>query len=47
VTEETLSLSVDYRADGEGAAASIDGRELRIAVARADDEVESAAEDFQ
>ena len=35
VTGETLATSVGYDLDGAGEAASIDGRELRISVARA------------
>jgi len=35
VTGETLATSIAYDADGDGAAATIEGRELRIAVARA------------
>jgi len=34
IAGETLAVSVGYEGDGEGALATIDGRELRIAVAR-------------
>ena len=35
VRGETLARSLSYEADGSAASATIDGRELRIAVARA------------
>jgi isoleucyl-tRNA synthetase len=47
LSEETLALSVDYGADGAGEAARIDGRELRIALERAHEEMEFGPEDFE
>ncbi|MBM3666991.1 MAG: isoleucine--tRNA ligase [Actinobacteria bacterium] len=47
VGEETLALSVDYGADGAGEPARIEGRELRISLERADEEMEFGLEDFE
>jgi isoleucyl-tRNA synthetase len=47
VSEETLALSVAYGGNGKGERATIDGRELTIALARADDAPEFGPEDFE
>jgi len=48
LSEETLALSVSYSANGTGESATIDGRELLIAVTRSDEpEDEFGPEDFE
>ena len=48
VSEETLAMSVSYSANGAGESATIDGRELLIAVTRSDEpDDEFGPEDFE